>query len=434
MYKVKYTWVQEIKKEDVDMLIFFKIFLNRLMERGGLVQVGFGKYFDPSRQRDLKECNCWPGYATSLSNYQSGILFTVNPTNKFLMNRTAYDVIKGTRGTNTKDNIAKELNARGVMTHYNKKVYRVEEVDYDHTPKDKFTLQEKSTKRELTYIDYYKEKYNVEIKDPDQPLLVHMNERTNNKIFLIPETCILTGITDELKAKNSREMRDILFANAEVKYKRIETYFEHLLNNEKYKQMMETWKVTIVNKPLEVNAVQLHPGQLLIHKDQKIDLTRTPEFDREIKNLMDMPKVSKWAIFFPHRFAKEAEALLRDMQNCIRDFRYPCCAPRKVKIADDKIDSWRKGIEGVLKGQEGISFAVFVIQGKKKASPVYHELKKILVEEVPVPSQMILADTLSRGKGIRSIANKLFIQCNAKFGGTPWGFYNLPMCNKPTMF
>jgi hypothetical protein len=30
---------------------------------------------------------------------------------------------------------------------------------------------------------------------------------------------------------------------------------------------------------------------------------------------MDMPKVSKWAIFYPKRFAKEAEALLRDLQN-----------------------------------------------------------------------------------------------------------------------
>lgn len=351
----------------------------------------------------------------------------MNPTNKFLMNRTALDVIKDVRGSNTKENIAKELNARGVMTTYNKRVYRVEEVDYDHSPKDRFTLRDKSNSRELSYIDYYKEKYNVVINDPDQPLLVHMKERSNLKIFLIPEVCMLTGITDELKAKNSRDMRDILFANAEVKYGRIETFFEHLLNNQKCKELMDIWKVTIVNKPLEVNAVQLHPGSLLINDKRKIDLARTPEFDREIKGLMDMPKVDKWAIFFPGRFKKEAEALLRDLQNCIRDFKYPCSPPRKVVISNDRIESWKEAIDNVLKGQEGISFAVFVIQGKKKASPVYHELKKILVEDVPVPSQMILADTLSRGKGIRSIANKLFIQINAKFGGTPWGFYNLPM-------
>lgn len=180
--------------------------------------------------------------------------------------------------------------------------------------------------------------------------------------------------------------------------------------------------------------MQLHPGQLLINNNQKIDLVRTPDFDREVKNLMDMPKLTKWAIFYPRRFKKETEALLRDLQNCLRDFRYPCSPPRRVEISDDRIDTWKESINSTLKGQDGISVAIFVIQGKKKASPVYHELKKMLVEEVPIPSQMILADTLSRGKGIRSIANKLFIQCNAKFGGTPWGFHNLPMCNKPTMF
>lgn len=244
-YQVKCNWVQQIKKEDVDMLIFFKIFLNRMMEKSGLIQIGFGKHFDPSRQRELKDAVCWPGYSTSLSTYQSGVLFTVNPTNKFIMQKTAYDVIRGTRGSNTKENIAQELNGRGVMTTYNKRIYRIEEVSYKFTPKDTFKLKEKGMLREISYIEYYKEKYNVDIKHDDQPLLIHINERTMQKIFLVPECCLLTGITDELKAKNSRDMRDILFANAEAKYKRIQTFFDHLLNNEKCKVIMESWKVSL---------------------------------------------------------------------------------------------------------------------------------------------------------------------------------------------
>lgn len=228
-------------------------------------------------------------------------------------------------------------------------------------------------------------------------------------------------------------MRDILFANAETKYKRIQTYFDHLLNNEKCKQMMEQWKVTISDKPLEINAVQLHPGQILIHDNQTIDLLRTPDFDREIKNLMDMPNLTKWAVFYPKRFKKEAEALLKELQNCLRDFKYPCSPPRRVEIDNDNIDTWKKAIDSTLANHKDTAVAVFIIQGKKGASPVYHQLKQQLISQIPIPSQMILADTLSRGKGIRSIANKLFIQCNAKFGGTPWGFKNLPMSDKPTM-
>lgn len=60
-------------------------------------------------------------------------------------------------------------------------------------------------------------------------------------------------------------------------------------------------------------------------------------------------------------------------------------------------------------------------------------MKQILINEVPIPSQMVLAETVSRAKGLRSIATKIFIQVNAKIGGSPWGFENLPLCNVPTM-
>lgn len=149
-------------------------------------------------------------------------------------------------------------------------------------------------------------------------------------------------------------MREILFANAEVKYKRIETYFDHLLNHEKCKQLMAQWKVTIVDKPLEINAVQLHPGNLLINRGQKIDLVRTPDFDREVKNLMDMPTLAKWAVFYPRRNKKEAETLMRDLQACIRDFKYPSSPPRRIEIENDSIQTWKKSIDSTLRGQAGI--------------------------------------------------------------------------------
>ena len=84
-YKVKVQWVQQITPKDRDMLVFYKIFLNRLMERGELKRIGIGKHFDASRSRPLKGCEVWPGYATALSTFQSGVLFCVNPTNKFVM-------------------------------------------------------------------------------------------------------------------------------------------------------------------------------------------------------------------------------------------------------------------------------------------------------------------------------------------------------------
>lgn len=124
-YKIKVQWVQQITPADRDMLVFYKIFLNRMMERGQLKRIGIGKHFDPSKSQPLKQCECWPGYATALSTFESGVLFNVNPTNKFIMEQTALDVMRNlkSRGSNMKEAVSKELLHRGVMTRYNQRIY-----------------------------------------------------------------------------------------------------------------------------------------------------------------------------------------------------------------------------------------------------------------------------------------------------------------------
>jgi len=64
---------------------------------------------------------------------------------------------------------------------------------------------------------------------------------------------------------------------------------------------------------------------------------------------------------------------------------------------------------------------ILILPGPKKASPIYNQVKKYLIGELGIPSQGILAQTIQRGKGLRSICNKLLQQLCAKVGGVPWG-------------
>ena len=64
---------------------------------------------------------------------------------------------------------------------------------------------------------------------------------------------------------------------------------------------------------------------------------------------------------------------------------------------------------------------------------MYDQIKKCLITQMPVPSQVILHNTISRGKNLRSIVNKILIQINAKLGGEPWAVSDMPFTNKPTM-
>jgi aubergine-like protein len=72
--------------------------------------------------------------------------------------------------------------------------------DFDRSPKDTFFLSDGT---EISFIDYFKKKYNICIKDPNQPLIVNRpkaktahEETTARLIVLVPEQCYLTGLTD----------------------------------------------------------------------------------------------------------------------------------------------------------------------------------------------------------------------------------------------
>ena len=64
---------------------------------------------------------------------------------------------------------------------------------------------------------------------------------------------------------------------------------------------------------------------------------------------------------------------------------------------------------------------------------MYDDVKKFLLTEYPIPSQVILTNTIQRGKNLRSIISKVLIQMNAKLGGVPWAVDNLPFMTEPTM-
>ena len=74
----------------------------------------------------------------------------------------------------------------------------------------------KFTKRgeEISFIDYYKNQYKIDIKDNNQPLLVSNIKKKDERagmqgpILLIPELCHITGLSDEAVA-DFNVMKDI---------------------------------------------------------------------------------------------------------------------------------------------------------------------------------------------------------------------------------
>lgn len=89
------------------------------------------------------------------------------------------------------------------MTRYNQKTYRIDELAHDVTPLSTFYYRKED--REITYKEYYQRRYQERISDTAQCLLISrptrrdINRGDDKPIYLIPELCRMTGMTDEMR-------------------------------------------------------------------------------------------------------------------------------------------------------------------------------------------------------------------------------------------
>jgi aubergine-like protein len=74
-------------------------------------------------------------------------------------------------------------------------------VDFDQNALSTFHLRKED--RHISYVTYYREKYQLTINVPTQPLLLSkatrrdVNRGDTEPRFLIPELCGMTGLSDE---------------------------------------------------------------------------------------------------------------------------------------------------------------------------------------------------------------------------------------------
>lgn len=90
-----------------------------------------------------------------------------------------------------------EVIGQVVMTAYNNNTYRIDDVDFNSSPQSTFTSSRGESK---TYEEYYRTKYNLNIREVTQPLLVARSKQRDRRadqsemICLIPEFSQMTGI------------------------------------------------------------------------------------------------------------------------------------------------------------------------------------------------------------------------------------------------
>jgi hypothetical protein len=69
--------------------------------------------------------------------------------------------------------------------------------------------------------------------------------------------------------------------------------------------------------------------------------------------------------------------------------------------------TWTRELKSKL--NNNVQAVVLLLPGQKGKTQLYDDIKRFLLQEFPIPSQVVLCNTISKGKNLRSIVNKILI-------------------------
>jgi len=428
--QIKVKYVAEIQPSDSAYLQFYNIVLRTMMERLNLELIR-RDYYDPKSAVDLKahKIEVWPGYVTSIRQHESKVLLCCEIGNKILRTDTVLDqmeeLLKRGLSTNTfRANAEKNLLGAIVMTRYNNKTYRVDDIAWDKNPSHEF---EGRNGEKISYMMYYANKYGRTIKDPRQPLLINtptareMRAGQTGPIYLVPELCNMTGLSEEQRS-NFQLMKALGTYTRQDPKKRMETltkFSRRITSQPEIKKELESWGLAFSTEMETFKARVLPPEKILGGKTSSASYTLdNADWSKCFRKWESFKakNLTKWAIVYSHKDESASKEFVASLLKVGPSLGMMIKPPNTFCTQDNKPATYLKTLDSVL--DQGPQLVMVVVPNNK--GDHYAVIKKRLCLDVPTPSQVITATVINKPKGLMSVATKVAVQMNCKLGGEPW--------------
>nr|AID23631.1 piwi-1 [Hofstenia miamia] len=451
---VDHTYQDSTTKHSVFIKMTGKVFLNSLefnrvlnllinksLRKLDYVEIGRSHY-DMKQPIKLQNhpLQFLKGYSTSAIDCDAGVCLTTDVSFRLVHTSNILNKIFDLKNnlsrrrlnpndlrTEYRKEVADMLVGAIISTSYNDKHYKISSISFDESPKSTFEARGK----EISYIQYYKQHYNVDIKDHDQILLVHepnARERRSglrSSIKLVPELCLLTGMTDAIR-RDMGLMRDLDQYTKEgpgPRVRGIQDLFRKLKSNPEIVKEWNYWGLQVPNDLLNIKARRLPAVTVSFNPDAK---SAPFQYNRD---------KCDWGAMFRGQPLKETVALndflyiysSRDAQNANEFYKHLVNVGRPLGIQFgncQKLELQQAYAKNILQEINNNitprTNMVFVILPDQNSARYVAIKNRLCVENRPIPSQCVTSRVISRPKGIQSVATKVMLQVNVKLGGDIW--------------
>ena len=132
-------------------------------------------------------------------------------------------------------------------------------------------------------------------------------------------------------------------------------------------------------------------------------------FSQNTIKMFEMPPLENWMIFALDQDKNLVQNFIRTLKDSVTTFNIFTREPKVVLIKSRSYAEWDEVIREQLTPK--CIAAILIIPGRKGfGNHLYEDLKKLLIQDIPVPSQMILAQTIDRAKNaLYSVTNRTML-------------------------
>ncbi len=306
---------------------------------------------------------------------------------------------------------------------YNNKTYKIDDIDFNSSPKDTFVNEKGET---ISFIDYYRNQYGITITDPGQPMLVHRPQKkavtegeTEKLICLVPELCMMTGMTEQMRAdfKIMTEVAKFTRVTPEGRCHAMKNFVARINECPDALRILADWGIKLAPHPFNSSGRVLEPPVLHFGHGQKEMLTRS-DWSRAATNKPVLTPISltNWVVLFPQDKANDVRRFCQTMQNLAQRMGITMAQPRPIKLANDRTNAYVDAMREAITPDLQLALAVV----PQQRSDRYDAIKKLCYVEKPVASQIVLLKNITNEKKMSSVAAKIVLQMNCKLGGELW--------------
>lgn len=394
-YKLYIISKKKLKLGDCRHL--YNVLFDRIMKKLNYVRFG-RKKFDPTAPKIIPQhkLEVWPGYVTAVDEYEDGVMLNLDVSHRLLCQSTVLEILTNIY-ISDKENLRQHgltaLLGSVVLTRYNNRTYRIDDIDWDATPKNTFFMNG----REISYMEYYKTHYGINITDENQPLLINREERRvagqNEKetitFCLIPEICYLTGITDEMRS-DQKVMRDIATITRVTPEQRMDAYRKFCENVNKCpeaRDILQNWGLSLADGPRKVIGRQLENETILFGKGKQCVAERG-DFNKFVatNNMLKVVDLNNWLVIHTNKDTRATKSFIELMERNARPMGMNVCMPRVECLSEDKIDVYVRMLRKCINS----SLQIIVIVCPSNRDDRYAAIKKVCCSELPIPTQVNL--------------------------------------------